>query len=279
MARIARPRVGATLLPLLTAAVMAVAGCGPQEPSPKAAAPAPAPPAPATVNGQVFVVTKGGLSIKLALVHVFAVPEAEVKARLSSPAREAIERSDKILAEHLAASKAAEAAQALAAGAAKRRADAQRAWESAPISAIDVSDRLSAAVAAAEKSLEPYRAARARADKALDAFLAMDSLQAVEAAARAVTHTAKTDADGKFSLKVPGAGKYLLFARAQRLAGSVTEKYDWLVWVDAAATPVDVMLSNDNMSTTNCASCLTLRKLAEMAGDVVAPPPKENQPS
>jgi hypothetical protein len=56
-----------------------------------------------------------------------------------------------------------------------------------------------------------------------------------------------TDADGKFSMKLP-RGKYVLVASAQRRVFSSTEDYHWLVWVDATGSePKQITLSNQNM--------------------------------
>ena len=58
---------------------------------------------------------------------------------------------------------------------------------------------------------------------------------------------AVTDADGKFSMKLP-RGKYAVFATAQRRVFSTTEEYHWLIWVDVTnAATSQVTLSNSNM--------------------------------
>jgi hypothetical protein len=64
-----------------------------------------------------------------------------------------------------------------------------------------------------------------------------------EGAAKAVT-----DADGKFALKLPGPGKYALAARAERRVYDKTERYFWIVWVEAGGKgPDQIMLTNQNM--------------------------------
>ena len=68
--------------------------------------------------------------------------------------------------------------------------------------------------------------------------------------------TAKTDADGKFSLKLK-PGKYVLAAISSRTVGTDTEKYCWLVWLTVDPNQSKrVMLSNDNLFETNCSDCL-----------------------
>ena len=57
----------------------------------------------------------------------------------------------------------------------------------------------------------------------------------------------KTDADGKFSFKVP-TGSYALAAASSRQAGKETEFYHWMVKV-TVANDKKAMLANDNLST------------------------------
>lgn len=57
----------------------------------------------------------------------------------------------------------------------------------------------------------------------------------------------KTDADGKFSFKVPN-GSYVLAAASSRKAGKETEFYHWMVKIKVDADQ-KVMLANDNLST------------------------------
>jgi len=56
-----------------------------------------------------------------------------------------------------------------------------------------------------------------------------------------------TDADGKFSMKLP-RGKYVLVASAQRRVFNITENYNWVVWIDVVgAEAKQITLSNQNM--------------------------------
>ena len=58
---------------------------------------------------------------------------------------------------------------------------------------------------------------------------------------------AVTDADGKFSMKLP-TGKYALVASSQRRVVDSTEEYYWLVWVNLDGQEAkQIMLSNQNM--------------------------------
>ena len=57
----------------------------------------------------------------------------------------------------------------------------------------------------------------------------------------------RTDADGKFTLRVPKA-RYAVAAHAQRKVGTDQESYCWLVRIDASEQAAGVNLANANMS-------------------------------
>lgn len=66
----------------------------------------------------------------------------------------------------------------------------------------------------------------------------------------------KTDSDGKFSFRLT-PGKYALAARASRKLFDSTEEYYWLVWISVKNDPtMKVMLSNDNLFETHCTDCV-----------------------
>lgn len=100
-------------------------------------------------------------------------------------------------------------------------------------------------LATAERQLTAAKAeAEAETLKALELVNEAALFEGIpEGAAKAVT-----DADGKFALKLPGPGKYVLAARAERRVYDKTERYFWIVWVDAGGKgPDQVMLTNQNM--------------------------------
>jgi predicted metal-dependent hydrolase len=100
-------------------------------------------------------------------------------------------------------------------------------------------------LATAERQLSAAKAeAAAETLKALELVNEAALFEGIpESATKAVT-----DADGKFALKLPGPGRYALAARAERRVYDKTERYFWIVWVDAGGKgPDQVMLTNQNM--------------------------------
>ncbi len=71
--------------------------------------------------------------------------------------------------------------------------------------------------------------------------------------------SALTDADGKFSMKVPRNGKYIVAARARRSVGEEEEKYAWLFDFSMDGAPdKTIMLSNNNLTTTGAPGNIVL---------------------
>ncbi len=59
--------------------------------------------------------------------------------------------------------------------------------------------------------------------------------------------SAVTDSDGKYELKLQGRGRYALFAKAERKVGESTERYYWIVWLDADKAENNITFSNNNL--------------------------------
>ena len=78
--------------------------------------------------------------------------------------------------------------------------------------------------------------------------------------------TTKTDADGKFSFKVP-RGSYVLAAVSSREVGKVTEFYGWMI---RAVVDADkkVMLANDNLATSNSPESVIVATEFIHSGDI-----------
>ncbi|MGD0814646.1 MAG: hypothetical protein ABSA83_13655 [Verrucomicrobiota bacterium] len=58
---------------------------------------------------------------------------------------------------------------------------------------------------------------------------------------------AATDAEGKFSFAYPRNKPYVIFARAERIVGTKTEHYCWLVNTPADGETAVLLLSDNNL--------------------------------
>jgi hypothetical protein len=236
-------------------AVLVVCSCGKpdQVPSP----PVNAAPKVHEITGQVFVVTQGRENIKLALVGVGVLTGRSVM--------EHIKEKKKLAADQvLALSPALEVAKSAASSAAgKVGAAKQTVQKNAKLSddsiakpsheehfrILEISeDELGSAQKAAGQKQSAFLKLKNQIDYYSSPEYFFDH-------SPAAISTAKTDADGKFSLALP-PGKYVLFASATRSILTTSETYHWLVKVDTTAGNQQIMLSNDNLYQTICEACI-----------------------
>jgi hypothetical protein len=199
-----------------------------------------------TLDGTVFIVTKGGENIKLGLVPVALISLADLAPYLSNKVATASNETARII-------KAAQVQEALPAAEVERlRAEDVKVFNLWLKARTDNDP-------AAGKLLVKQRAAH-------DAFLAAFGItQSFRNELDKELHyyqtegfyfddlplafrSTKTDADGNFQIQVPRSDSYALAASATRRVGDEVEKYFWLLPVDThAESPRKVMLSNDNL--------------------------------
>lgn len=161
-----------------------------------------------TLNGEVFIVTKGADNIKLGGIEVAAVPEHLMMGSIEG-AKPRVDKASKEVDDYMK-SCVADVKKSVAGG-------GNEGWQQ------DLKDCENKTLDLLANLPNPY----------------FDALP---------TSVAKTttDANGKFSLKVPASRKYILAARGSRLITNRTEKYYWLIKVDAAKDTQQIVLSNNN---------------------------------
>jgi hypothetical protein len=207
------------------------------------------------LSGEMFIATKGGENVKLGLVEVRAIPEEVMKAHIGR--------------------KRTAAQQALA----SVRSDYERALNArteaeSTVRAIEQSDTVKKNLDAwlyldlqnpggvvtdwgdATPALKNWQAARVRLKKAnndwspwSDRTSRWTSVEYYLSDLPAGEQVAKTDADGRFSMRLDRNKRYALAAKSSRQIGDETETYRWLTWVslDGKASG-RIMLSNDNLA-------------------------------
>ena len=161
-----------------------------------------------TLEGQVFIRTKGGASIKLSLVPVQLFEEATILPRIEE-SREVSEAVREVFTPLVKE--------------AQRKAEAMK--------GADPRVRL--------RALENVR----------EILFVMGYTRSVAYCFKELPRplqTTKTDADGKFSFKVP-KGSYVLAALSERMGGGEREYYGWLVRAKVTGDTT-IMLANDNLS-------------------------------
>lgn len=222
------------------AAVLLFAGCGTKE---------------RDIAGQVFIVTGGGYNVKLALVNVNFFSENVILDHLKKRHESGVAQQTALLPALADAHSDREGALARL-----RKANATVAtlMESPQTSGrIDyraLKAELDAAIVAAKQSQEKAKEIQAKFDYFTGGAFLIDGMPVPLAAA-------KTDADGKFGIKLR-AGKYVVVATAGRSLGTSEEKYYWLVKTDTSTQDQSLMLSNDNLVGMDCAECIRFEKAA-----------------
>jgi hypothetical protein len=193
--------------------------------------------------GSVFVVTRGGENVKLGLVSVSVFPEDVLRAHVEKKRAQA----ETDLAGVREAIKAAETPR-LAASNEVQRLDAIWSRElNASISTGSMT-KADAALTALEKAKKAAQTEDAKVWALKDRGRALTSCAYYMDGLSSPSSTTKTDADGKFALRLPRNTKVGLAAQASRMVGNSKEEYCWLVWssLDGKDT-AQVMLSNDNL--------------------------------
>lgn len=213
------------------------------------------------LTGEVFIVTAGAQSIKLGLVTVVAIPEGEINnfieqkkesaAKLLKTQEPVLQAAVNAVADSQKAITAAENANRMAASGAGNL----------YLKCLETSDtgRECRAVAQQfQREKQQNVGARKKELGALQAKLAKqladrDYLETSDyyfTGLPAGIASAKTNADGLFTMKVPRDGRFALAARASRQVFGETEQYFWLVWasLDGEAGK-RILLSNDNLTT------------------------------
>lgn len=241
------------------------------------------------LSGQVFIVTKGQQTFKLALVQVFAVPEAIISKAITSRAVDKSEIRRNLTPQLIEKKLALDHARAETEQ--ERKVNDPVALSQQVVDYCKNKDRygdewlncmqssayreLKSRSDEARAALKPYyeRSNAAHNEyKALaveymnqrDAFKFFDNIESDIASASIIV---KTDADGNFNIETPRGKRIAIFARAKRQVMGDTEDYLWLVWV----TPTNankIMLSNDNLIESHCAECIDFRKDIEWDKEV-----------
>lgn len=188
------------------------------------------------LNGEVFIVTNSGVNLKLGSVTVAVISESVAQNHLN------VKKSN--------------------GDAEIRKFDAELLKENAAVTAARTeADKLKRAVdpivstSKYQSSLEAYNTAAGKAVASAKRLAALEEQKEYYTSGRhyfddlpSSVAVAKTDADGKFTLKMPRVGTFAVTASASRLVGEKTETYNWMVWTSLDGQPSKrLMLSNDNM--------------------------------
>ena len=180
----------------------------------------------ADLNGEIFIVTEGRQNIKLALVEISAIPEKDLISFIDKKKSDADKEIEIIR---------------------KKSNELHAETESLKKQGGDAyGKKLKESIANSDKEFKYY-----------EGEYYYDGIPKSE-------NICKSNADGKFSLKLKRDTKYAIAAKSSRKIGDSEENYYWLVWVDMKKNPQTVMLSNDNlidMRSPDCAVKFSAREI------------------
>lgn len=198
------------------------------------------------ITGQIFVVTQGKDNIKMALVTVGAIPQEEFDQFLKAKQSKRIEQQKTLLPKY------EEAKSDL------KWSNGKIQWynyllKDAPL--INLTEKLRKHYQGIIKDLAAAEVAIAKDKAVIAEYEAFDKAEFLFEGLPTPKVITKTDADGKFTLKLP-SGKYVITANSSREVFGSTETYHWLVTVGTSNINQPLMLSNDNLLETKCNECV-----------------------
>jgi len=183
-----------------------------------------------TINGQVFIVTKGRENVKLALVRVCAIPENQILSWITAKKNNAPAQIR--IAEQKINSISGEIQKV------------QTDLQNLPIGQYGYNpDKYP--LEKKKLNLETdLRIAELRRNYWKTPEYYFEDLTLCEV-------SAKTDADGKFNLTIPANKRYAIAATTSRRIFNSNETYWWLVWAQLDAKNQQLDLTNDNLMSEN----------------------------
>jgi hypothetical protein len=219
------------------------------------------------LNGQVFIVQQNGGSLKLGLVDVYTISEEELRAHLQKKATEGSSAKAKIEDRYRSSKAIID--------------KAKRDLKETKAKLVELEGQLEKGKASGEFKKKPeeevmanfiLQQARttilpmleAEAEKKISTeqkvvaeYESYDSPAFYFSSVPGLKAVGKTDADGKFSVRLP-RGDLVLVANAQRKVLDTTENYFWAIRSSGIDFKRELFLSNDNLVETKCQSCVTI---------------------
>ena len=189
-----------------------------------------------TLEGQIFIRTKGAETIKLSVVDVAIYDEKTVAQHVGKLRKQA----EPLLADLLELEKKPKEEFRRILQAKESARIAYQASQASPPSVESKLAWLNAQIKESEAAISISDSIQAKRNFLNSGLYYFESLAGP-------LETTKTDAEGKFSFQVP-SGSYVVVAVSKRTVGKKSEYYHWMVKARANAN-TKVMLANDNLTT------------------------------
>lgn len=198
------------------------------------------------LEGEAFIVTRGGENIELGLVEVRAIPEDEItdfvlqKKRI---AQDSLAKWDPVVSRSEARVDSIRAVEDSLEAVADSLRDTSRWWDSTEYEALQERlDKTRSEETDIFSAMLWDKNTRARWQN--EDFFFEDLPEGVA--------STKTDAEGEFSLTLKRNDRYAIAAKGSRHIGGRNEDYHWLIWTSLEGEPSKrIFLSNDNLTDVN----------------------------
>lgn len=199
------------------------------------------------LNGDVFIITKGGENVKLGLVTVQAIPEDKMKefiTKKNSESKTEIEKLQLDLNKAIIESENAEKERKSAANEIDRRFNIKNPYSTRKqhedfVEASEIYVKKLLIALNKEKELINLKNKQKFYKSAAFYFNGLPEAIA----------SAKTNAEGRFTLSIQRDKRVALAAHATRQVFDNIEEYYWLIWVSLDEKPSGkIILSNDNLT-------------------------------
>jgi hypothetical protein len=199
------------------------------------------------LNGEVFIVTNSGQSVKLGLVEVIAIKEDDINKCKNDKKTEWVNKSQEVARQYASSEQEYDLSNALLKSQAVLLAVTGTKGYKEEAKQLEIY----------EKNQPNIKAAFQKVKSEYDNFRKGGFLP--DCTTNNILAKSTTNADGKFTMKVPNE-KIAIFASSKRKIFDETEEYYWLNWVEKDEN--NIIISNNNTYETSCPSCIV--KLSEL---------------
>jgi hypothetical protein len=216
------------------------------------------------LQGQVFIVQKNGISVKLGLVDIYGVSEEELRAHILKKSQEGQDAQAKIKDRYIASKAYIEKTNNALIEVRKTMAETEATVNEGGRSGgmKNPQQVLQAMLMVQEMKTNLLPKIEAEAAKAInterkvvDEYEGFDRPGYYLASIPGLKGLGKTDAEGKFSVRIP-LGNTVIVAHGQRTVSDHVEDYYWAIKSNGVDLKKDLYLSNDNLIETRCPSCM-----------------------
>lgn len=211
------------------------------------------------VNGQIFIVTKGGNAIKLPLITVFAYDKNDILDQILAINNSNQSKKSFLATEFISQKKRIEDVENEMNETDQKRSQAQSIWSSS----LGTSSSTSNQEKYKELSAHYISLIGVKGNEQMKLNEIIQEYSSITGPRHYINKftnqksTGKSDIDGLYTLSIL-PGDYVIVATGSRSVGRSTELYSWIIEKSIKDNAEKIILSNDNIFGSNCQECIKL---------------------